>query len=851
MVAQTNQYQKSPLSTEQITNELAKPYGQLTSSPVVPPVLAQGIKYLEADPNLRHCSLLPIVKPNKGETKRGGPNLAYADPNYRYRLFNLGDDKWVNQWTQAVQFFVVVNTKYTKKGKWRIIVIDVDVDGDSHKNVNGFDYLYRLDLVNTLIVRTPSGGYHFIYTVPYCTKQFSRLNLHQDDDPIDSNGKLLSLGIDIASNSPVGYKAGEGYGPIDVDWDMYMRADDKRAYLDSCEVGKSQPICEMPESTAELICTKKVKIDREQVFSKSTDFLTKIDGMPMCMTNRNDWVRDMTFELACLRLPENMAIEIVHAIVDKCDNKDGQAPTYDEAYSLYIRAVNKLPILKDKQWMDEKLVYVKDRVRILNEPHVLDVSAGVELTRKFTHTDDDGGKSATQWLYGPGRMEADTELWWPGQTGIFEDNGLMAYNNYRAHINKCGKHYVHNRIDRYDSDFKLLNKIGERVFGDTWEIFLKAIVYKFLHPGVKFNWGFIITSDLEGTGKDMIILDFLKALFGNWNIASGNKSNVANEIFNDVISRSLYEVFDEIGLPTFSELKALIDKFKDRVSNHNVTIEAKNIGKVLGVEVFFDIIISGNHENPLKLTYKTRRWHVYHDGSTTKLPATVFTEFANIINSPDRMKNLIDVMISNVDITIGKDGFYPKGDAIPSKLLMDQSKSNNMCSISKGIIEVFKSNPELLESVFIPSTLLNSIIRKVKPNMDIPNAKLDLRTDNFITPIKDPGNNRAIKGTFPRITMISENFRELFTREDLLFNGNQSQDIYMINADDISELMDMKYAILDTHGKKKVFDSCEDFRAHVTDGRLKELSKSEIRKLVARLKTPIVEYKSDNISIVK
>lgn len=179
-------------------------------------------------------------------------------------------------------------------------------------------------------------------------------------------------------------------------------------------------------------------------------------------------------------------------------------------------------------------------------------------------------------------------------------------------------------VDQLKSRTPIIAELLLNIFGETEYVdrFLNWITF-LLKERKKADSAWLITSEEEGIGKDLMFNRILKPLFGEKQSQLVNGKRIAKNFNNQDMNcflRGYNEVFssdDKNGNVSRKEW------LKDAITSRKQTIELK--GKdTFEADNFMNFILFSNNENPIPLDKKDRRFNVIRNTNAKKVSALSF-----------------------------------------------------------------------------------------------------------------------------------------------------------------------------------------------------------------------------------
>ena len=496
----------------------------------------------------------------------------------------------------------------------KFLIIDIDVkEGQNGKASLKFLKEHGLP-IDTFAVLSPSGGVHLYYQHPAHYKPAqstgSTIGIRFADPVINREWELLqissakeSTGVDTRYGW--GYVAGPG-----SDFDGYTYNLLQNSELKSIPIGM------------EIGYKGKVKQSTTKPIEEIPPHSIKQD--------RNNHATMRTFELAKRGLPLDIARATIRGWVDDYDNHDGEAPTYEDMWDMYIRALEKVDdgakslgndildqlintkiyIVKGENVMDAKnpdntVTFSEFKASLENQ--LIAVESGGDLKYK---------NPAEVWKRSPDRVTIMDKIF-----SIEKPFGLVQLNEHddHPHFNEFVPPVIYNLVDAEYTDLgeKMFNaavKVFKNVFTaqEDFEWWTKWVGSMFFMPSFRPAWHWHIFSRGRGIGKDLSVT-IISHMYGISNV-----KYAGIELFQD---KSNIEFFNS-GLMIFSDFKRITDKRGDILAKFKaLTGTGKSRKRDLyksGMqgEVHCRFIFLSNHEDDFPVDENDRR--IYKCRSTSK-----------------------------------------------------------------------------------------------------------------------------------------------------------------------------------------------------------------------------------------
>jgi len=400
------------------------------------------------------------------------------------------------------------------------LIIDVDIKDDPKKGRQHgkecMKFLKEAGLpTDTFVVKSPSGGMHFYYQHPihYDPIMGANVVVKFEDAAMAQKWEAMravqgdSSGIDTRYG--LSYVAGPGSVFDGKSYELLLNKDLASIPPTLC-IGVKQPIV-----------SSNPKAKRGRGLEMPIPGSIKMD--------RNTHAKDWTFQLAITRQPEGIARPLIQQLVLAYDNSDGEAPTYDEVWSMYERATEKLDDVV-AELLATRIYIVKGR-RVLNihtgEIIRIEELQGQYENRKIPVPAANGSikmvNPVIQWINSPDRLSVHDEMFdisLPhGIVDVPLQKGVSQYYNKFIppdiisfdHVTETD---MGNRIGK--ACIQIIENIVTSPYDREW--FRKWVGQMLFDPGMRPAWHWHIFSNARGIGKDTLA-DIIAKLYGVSNVA--------------------------------------------------------------------------------------------------------------------------------------------------------------------------------------------------------------------------------------------------------------------------------------------------------------------------------------------
>jgi hypothetical protein len=196
-------------------------------------------------------------------------------------------------------------------------------------------------------------------------------------------------------------------------------------------------------------------------------------------------------------------------------------------------------------------------------------------------------------------------------------------------------------VDELEKRCKVIYEILINIFGEKeyLERFINWIAY-ILQERTKSYTAWLITSNVQGVGKDLMFQHMLMPIFGNKQCQMMNGSRIAknfNKIDMNCFLRGYNEVFSAGNARENLHRK---ESLKDLITSHYQSIEIKGVDTFQSHN-FMNFILFSNSEHPILIDEEDRRFNVIRNDNVVKVnELSIYKEEKNL--EPDIAKELED-----------------------------------------------------------------------------------------------------------------------------------------------------------------------------------------------------------------
>jgi hypothetical protein len=292
-------------------------------------------------------------------------------------------------------------------------------------------------------------------------------------------------------------------------------------------------------------------------------------------------------------------------------------------------------------------------------------------------------------------------------------------------------------VDELKNRCKVINEIMINIFGERefLERFLNWLSY-ILRAKTKSYTAWLITSNVQGVGKDLMFIRILMPLFGEKQSQLMNGSRIAkdfNKIDMNCFLRGYNEVFSAGDIKGNLHRKEML---KDLITAPYQSIEIKGVDTFQTYN-FMNFILFSNSEHPIFIDEEDRRFNVIRNENAVKVSdlsiyreekflepdiASELDEFANIIFRLEYSRELankaIDSEAKNRLKALSKDDFEEFVEKLKVRdtdsFMIDDifpiTDKDKLMGLSRSEIAQMVIDAIILEGV-IPATYMSKICK--------------------------------------------------------------------------------------------------------------------------------------------
>ena len=530
------------------------------------------------------------LNPTKPSNKDLPPNkLPSSDPDI------------IKAWAEYHPGYGVVPTD-------KFLILDVDIK-ENQNGKQSIKFLIENGLPSDgFVVQSPSGGLHFYLHKPthyqpaqstgaFINIRFDNADLQAKWEKLQESSNCESTGLDTRYGWS--YVAGPG---SDFDGEKYILVKD----ADLAFVPSTMHIGYKSSSVKKDNPKKKPEPDIPPGSIKQ---------------DRNTHATNRTFALATQLLPESIAKAVVKSYVEAYCNDDGEAPTFDEMWDMYNRAIEKIKEDQGIDRQDKIEELIRSKIYVVTGERVMDVhnSSNISKFSDFRSGLENqpvmvevGGdmkprNPADIWRRSPERLTARDTIF-----SIAHPHGLVTldpkddnphFNEFKPPkpISLDSTPYTEVGHMMYEAAIRTFKNVLTDPDDYSW--FMKWVGSLLFMPTYRPAWHWHIYSKGRGIGKD-VMTTVVCHLYGISNVR-----HLGIEVFQD---KANVEFFKS-GLLVFSDFKRITEKRGDVLAKFKaLTVSGKGRMRDLyqsGVEreVSCRFIFISNHEDDFPVDDNDRR----------------------------------------------------------------------------------------------------------------------------------------------------------------------------------------------------------------------------------------------------
>lgn len=527
------------------------------------------------------------LNPNKSSNKDLPPNrLPSSDPDI------------IRKWAEYFPGYGVVPSN-------NFLILDVDIkEGQNGKK--SLKFLKDNGLpTETFAVRSPSGGLHLYYNPPKHYTPSSTtgafIQVAFEDERVQSAWDLLQ---EESGCESIG---------LDIRWGWAYAVGPNCNLGSYTIVGRYDKLASIPATMS--IGYKSVSIRAQHKTRKSEEE----EILPGSISkDRNNHATQRTYRLAKQGLDDIHAKAIVRSYVEAYDNSDGEAPTYEEIWDMYLRAKEKVSEQSFEQGQDVVQTLINSLIFITNGKRVLDLrymntyafdDIIMEYENQFVYAGDKPVNPVKLWMKSPERVSVRRiifDIRYPH--GLIDTiTGEPCFNSFEPprifSARDVEKTILGERM--YSACLKTIQNIvpdkEERTYFEAW------IALLFLEPTHRLVWHWHIYSDVHGVGKDAIA-DMITALYGPNNVKRMSPSVFLDRTNTDLYNTGLAIMSDFNGLKKKGEV---IQRYKE-LTGTETGRERKLYTEASQSSISVRFLMLTNHEADFPVEKQDRRTFKSH-----------------------------------------------------------------------------------------------------------------------------------------------------------------------------------------------------------------------------------------------
>ena len=470
-----------------------------------------------------------------------------------------------------------------------LVVIDVDVKND----VDGRIALKSLPPCKTRISKTPTGGFHIIFS---------------SKDKNITNMTALRPGLDVRTKGGFITAPGSTIGNVAYEW-----------------VNPGSPIAPLTAELSQIITagvTPSSKSITTEFGEAKHDYTKLPDSVPV---GERDHV---LFSYASSWRERNIAKEqayvLMEALHGKVVQKEGEEFTLAEAigkvdhvWESYKPGGAKDPAVTTKPTIEVK---AKRKTATLQEAidHFVFIEAGSKVADTRRHPTNavmtlkdfknsmrpdraDGGEIVDAWMRSPSRQTVRDISYFPQENlPVFDINGSMYFNTY----------YGPGLDIPDDPDPEIVNPMLDHInfmYPDerSYKLMLLLQAFTVQYPHERIPWCFLTVSMKEGIGKGLLYYLMSKVVGEhNSSIVQPDELSEKGGAYNGYISNKILVCWDEIKTKAsdHERLRLLITSTQLMINHKYGAKQSENI--------FANTMAFSNHLNALHISPSDRRFYV-------------------------------------------------------------------------------------------------------------------------------------------------------------------------------------------------------------------------------------------------
>ena len=469
-----------------------------------------------------------------------------------------------------------------------LVVIDVDVK-EGKKGKESLQKLRELGLeVNTMAVRTKSGGLHLYYKFPSFipdSMYIKSVTKWCGLDGIDLRG---TRGFVVGPTETNGYKLIRDQEPLELSEPLREKLPIGSVVRENVNTNTANQLIS-EESSA-------LRGNIPQIIPKGERHDTLIRLMA-------SWARKISYDNALVLLEE---------AISRCEDQDKDPIDINEYIPRLEEAYDKFkPVIEDKlDWMLDNLVYIE------TGPRVYDISTPGKVLKLHEArglyanwiTWEEKNDGATRpvpvfdrWIKHVNRKTSPHVGYKPIKATSYVCGalGVEVINSYRP---------PNIRELSVEPDVGPFLDFVDFLLEEDSEVFLDWCAHLVQQPEKKLTWAPIIVSVKEGMGKNFMF-NIMAHMLGPWN-TKNITAGLFIKTFNTFLVNSVLVLINELEEVDSKRRYEIVSKLKGYITESHQTIEPKGIDAYT-TEIFTNFILFSNKEDAVHISDDSRRFFVH------------------------------------------------------------------------------------------------------------------------------------------------------------------------------------------------------------------------------------------------